>query len=329
VRISRCSTLATLRVAYLDHCKSRVRQQQLCRTTLESYARGLGRLAGLADLRLDRLRCPDVTAWYREISRAMTSANAFLAYTALRVMLSWARAEGLCETNVAAGLRIVHRSEASMPVRPEELARLCVELEVCEAEREAMVVRRSLLGLEAVASFSAPRAFRFLAGTGRRISEGCKVRVDEVDLPNRVVSLRRTKTGPSAVMLNDAMVALVEAQLRELDGRSEYLWPSPANLTRPISRWAVYELFTRLMQAAGLRGRTPHGLRHGVAYAALMSGAGLHLAGKLLGHRNLKTTQKSYSGGVYVTPDMHDAATRVHELHLRTGVQLQPRGGAR
>lgn len=327
VRISRSTSLAALRVAYLDHCQTRVRQAQLASTTLATYARGLASLSWLAEIRLDLLRCPDVMQWHREISRGMTSANAYLAYTALRVMLGWARREGLCEANVAAGLGVVHKAAAALPVRPEELAALCRAIEADEAARETRIARAGLNGLVAVAHMSAPRALRFLAGTGRRISEGCTIRVDAIDLQRRCVSLERTKTGPSAVILSDAMAELVVAQLRDLDGRSEYLWPSPVRPERPISKWAVYELFCRVCGASGLRRKVPHGLRHGVAYAALSGGAGLFATGKLLGHRSYKTTQRNYSGGVYVTPDMHDAARVVHMAHVTAGAVLQHRSG--
>lgn len=323
VYLSRSSTLGDLRAAYLQHCTTRVAQRQLAGTTRDSYARGLARLSPwLAELPLDVVRCPDVMRWYREISCQLTSAPAFLAYTALRVMLGWARNEGLTEANVAAGLRIVHRAVPAPPVRPEELAALCAALEAHEARRADWVARMRFSQLQATAYSSTTRALRFLAGTGRRISEGCAVRVDEVDLRNRCVSLEKTKTGPSAVLLSDAMLELVAHQLRELDGRSEYLWPSPARLDRPITKWAVYELFVRLCGDAGLRRKKPHSLRHGVAYAALAGGAGLFATGKMLGHRSYKTTQRSYSGGIYITPDMHEAAAVVHAAQVGAGAAL-------
>lgn len=128
---------------------------------------------------------------------------------------------------------------------------------------------------------------RLLALTGARKNEIARLRWSEVDLERGVLRLADSKTGPKVIPLGAAAIKV----LSEIE-RSEasYVFPDRRDDRKPVANldWA----WVGLRDKAGLSDVRIHDLRHSFASMGLMTGQGLPLIGKLLGHAHVGTTAR-------------------------------------
>jgi integrase len=141
--------------------------------------------------------------------------------------------------------------------------------------------RRSVIGTHAAA------AIRLLILTGCRLREILTLQWAHVDLERGLLHLPDSKTGAKVVIL--AAPALeVLASVPRIDGcpyviAGEGATKHRSDLKRP---WAL------LTRAAGLAGVRIHDLRHTFASHGAGAGMGLAIVGRLLGHADVKTTNR-------------------------------------
>lgn len=157
---------------------------------------------------------------------------------------------------------------------------------------------------------------RFLAYSGLRFGEAAALRVGDVDLKKRRVSVSKGITGVrgqgrvegdtkthqrrSVPILTTACVE----ELREaVAGRdpSEFLFPGPDGLAMTVGWFRVR--FDKAVEKLEYGEVTPHTLRHSAGSLALSEGASVVTVQKLLGHRNATTTMNVYS---HMMPDDFD-----------------------
>jgi integrase len=102
-------------------------------------------------------------------------------------------------------------------------------------------------------------AVRFATLSGWRMGEVTGLRWDAIDFQRRMVVLADTKTGSSTRPLNQACIAILDAQER-VPGQVLVFNPS----RRQPAVYAFRATFNKLLRAAGLSGSgiTPHVLRH-------------------------------------------------------------------
>lgn len=128
-------------------------------------------------------------------------------------------------------------------------------------------------------------AIRLLLFTGCRLREILHLEWSFVDLERGMLFLPDSKTGRKPVILSAVAVTILES----LPKVSKYVIPGDDlvhhrhDLNRP---WRA------LIKHAGLPGLRLHDLRHSFAATGAGSGLGLPVIGKLLGHRNLETTNR-------------------------------------
>ncbi len=124
--------------------------------------------------------------------------------------------------------------------------------------------------------------------TGLRAQEAVELRLGDIDFSTRSIRVRMAKYGEERIVYYGA---LTEAALRAWLGQHPNLKPSDRLLG--ISYSALYKRLKTLAKRAGLdpsRVR-PHILRHTFATEALRRGMSLPVVQRLLGHRDIKTTQ--------------------------------------
>jgi len=132
-------------------------------------------------------------------------------------------------------------------------------------------------------------AIRLYLLTGMRLREVLNLRWDEVDLEQGLLRLSDSKTGRKMVVLStpaiDILKSLPRIGIYVIAGESAGLKDEKprADLKRP---WA------QITKRAELEGLRIHDLRHAFASVGVDSGLGLPIIGKLLGHADVKTTQK-------------------------------------
>ena len=160
-------------------------------------------------------------------------------------------------------------------------------------------------------------AIRLLALTGCRRSEVLNLRWR--DIGGDAINLPDSKTGPRAVPLGEAALALIEA-LPGPRNPEAHLFPRHAE-GRGI--WILTDCWRTVCADAKLGGLRLHGLRHTAASHAVMSGENLSLVGKLLGRRRHRTT----AGYAHLADaDLVEAADKIGAIIAAASARSDDRG---
>jgi integrase/recombinase XerD len=156
-----------------------------------------------------------------------------------------------------------------------------------------------------------------LYATGMRVSELCRVRMQDLDPREAVV--RVTGKGEKTRLIPVGRTAL--ATVNEYVVHVRHYWAGPQDenkifLSRghkPMAREDVWALVKRAGKSAGIAGKySPHTLRHSFATHLLEGGANLRAVQEMLGHANVTTTE------IYT----HVDAKRLTAVHRK----FHPRG---
>lgn len=148
-----------------------------------------------------------------------------------------------------------------------------------------------------------------LYGCGLRVGELCSLRIDDVDLAGRTVTVWGKGGKQRSVPLGAPAAGALERWLRE--GRPALAGPdTPAE---PVfigvrGRRLGPRDVRRVLDSRAARPTHPHALRHTYATHLLDGGADLRVVQELLGHASLQTTQ------VYT----HVSRERLRTVHERT-----------
>jgi integrase len=133
---------------------------------------------------------------------------------------------------------------------------------------------------------SAIAAIRLLIFTGCRKSEILTLEWEHVDWENRCLRLADSKTGQKIVHLGAPALELLSS-LTKVKGNS-YVLPGGQKGTHFVG---LQKVWAKIRVWEGLDGVRIHDLRHGFASTGVLGGGGLFMVGKLLGHKDSKTTQ--------------------------------------
>lgn len=174
--------------------------------------------------------------------------------------------------------------------RPEEIARMPrmrVPMYV-PVVLSTVEVQRLLSALES----DKQRALVMLAyGAGLRVSEVCKLRVDDIDPKRMLLHVRHAKRGRERyVMLSPRLLKTLRTYWKQARPVGPHLFPG-RGVTKLYTRAAVHRAITKAARATGITKRiSPHTLRHSFATHLLEAGTDLRTLQVLLGHASLKST---------------------------------------
>lgn len=128
---------------------------------------------------------------------------------------------------------------------------------------------------------------RLLLLTGCRKGELLNLEWAQVDLERGVLNLPDSKTGSKQVVLSPDAVAIFKRLGR--DNPNGYVWPGDnGSLAGNALTWH----WDHIRKQADLEGVRLHDLRHSFASLAISAGVPLATIGGLLGHKDLKSTQR-------------------------------------
>jgi len=129
--------------------------------------------------------------------------------------------------------------------------------------------------------------------SGMRIGDCVKCSVDRID-GNRLF-LYTQKTGtPVRSVLPDFVLRELEAAPKSSEGH--FFWTGKSKLHSAIGKWQ--RRLQRLFELAGVQGGHAHRFRDTFSIALLQAGVPLDRVSVLLGHRNVRITEKHYSAWV-------------------------------
>ena len=135
---------------------------------------------------------------------------------------------------------------------------------------------------------------------GLRVSEACKLKLSDCDLKEKVLHVRRLKSGKSTThpLYNGEVRAVRDwlairqtmSQKTPTLGSGDTLFISERRT--PLSRATVWVLMQKYAKAAGLEELElhPHMLRHACGYDLAKRGADTRLIQDYLGHQNIQHT---------------------------------------
>jgi integrase/recombinase XerD len=269
-------------------------ERGLSANTVESYGRDLRRYAevlgahGKSDL--DGITVIDVAEFLATLREGddehppLRASSAGRAASAVRGLHAFTLKQGLAEADPA--------REITPPMPPKRLPKA---IALDQVER--------LLAAAGSTEDSDPRILRdralleFLYGTGARISEATALDLDDLDIraEDPVVLLngkggkqRYVPVGSYAVRALDAY--LVRGRPSLITARSAgavFLNARGGRLTRQ-GAWGV---LANAAGRSGIKGVSPHTLRHSCATHLLDGGADIRVVQELLGHASVTTTQ--------------------------------------
>lgn len=149
-------------------------------------------------------------------------------------------------------------------------------------------VRRLFEALPASGHPMLPYILPMLLLTGARKREVLDARWEDLDYDNRLWRIPVTKAGrPRTVPMSDGMMAILGSVPR-VDG-SSYVFPNPDT---GLPYVATHKAWDAIRKEAGLSDVRLHDLRHSFASILVNSGRSLYEVQHLLGHTQIKTTER-------------------------------------
>ncbi len=131
--------------------------------------------------------------------------------------------------------------------------------------------------------------FALIYHYGLRVDEATMLTLDDLDLKNYRIRLRRLKNGLGGEKpLWRHTAKLMRAYLRVRKDAGPYLFTGREG---PLKKRQVQNLFGHYAQAAGVKGRSVHSLRHSIAVHLLEAGRGIEYVADHLGHRQIANTR--------------------------------------
>jgi integrase len=254
-----------------------------------------------------QLTRPDVTRFQADVANGKTAViertkargkavvtggktAARLATVTLRALFQFGVDTGRVPSNPASGVELYKTERRERFLSEAEVAFIADAL--AELEDEAQV------------STTMADAIRLLMVTGARREEVLTLRWDWVDFDRSALRLPDSKTGQKVVPLASAALAILSGRER---GESPHVFPAArgegATVGVPKAWGRVKVRATALAQAEAMKAGRPaaaapdfatlrlHDLRHSFASFAVADGASLFMVGKVLGHKQARTTE--------------------------------------
>jgi site-specific recombinase XerD len=216
-------------------------------------------------------RRPKTTKFDRRILTGGPGA-ASQCVAVLGALYSFAKYRGICSENPAEGVKKPAGRKMERYLSVDEFKRLAASLnaEVDKADNPFPCA-----------------AIRLLILTGCRKGEIIDLHWRDVDLENRCLRLRDSKTGAKIVHLNDQALSILNT-LPKTEGNPYVI----TGCKIESGRGGIDRTWSRVRIAAGLQDVRLHDLRHSFASVAVRGGMSLPIIGALLGHKHASTTMR-------------------------------------
>jgi integrase len=221
---------------------------------------------------LDQLSNQDVAELLRRIQqKGYASGTTNRVLVLLRFIFNLARKWGIPRVteNPTSGLKLQPDTHRERFLSDEEAQRLLAALDTDENQLAA-------------------RAIELLLLTGARRNEITQAKWEYVDWTKRTLLVPRSKSGkPRFITLNLAAIEVLRS-VPAMEG-NPFIFPSPIT-GRPCT--SLFFPWRRIRKRANLAGVRLHDLRHSFASFLVNKGVSIYVVQKLLGHSQVRTTQR-------------------------------------
>lgn len=130
-------------------------------------------------------------------------------------------------------------------------------------------------------------------GSGLRVSEVIKIKISHLDLASKSLLVKEAKGQKDRfTLLSGISIKLLNLYLPKLPSEQKYLFSGQQGEGH-LSQRSAQKIFEHALEESGIKkDATCHSLRHSFATHLLESGVDIRHIQKLLGHQNIKTTEK-------------------------------------
>lgn len=142
--------------------------------------------------------------------------------------------------------------------------------------------------LETYLGFRDRALLEVLYATGTRVSELCKLRVEDINFKYRFLRAQGKGTKERIIPLGERAIHFLKEYLGEREEGPLFL----SQQGGPLRRETVWRIVKKYAAQLGLQDVSPHTLRHCFASHLLDGGADLRSVQEMLGHTDLSTTQR-------------------------------------
>ena len=140
-----------------------------------------------------------------------------------------------------------------------------------------------------------------LYATGMRVSELIHIKQHDILFDDLLIKVLGKRSRERFVLIHQRALDILQKYTAGLNKDVEWLFPSPRNAARPMTRQSVFLLVKKLAAIVNISPSviSPHVLRHAFATHMLERGADLFVLQALLGHKSVASTQVY----THVSPD--------------------------
>lgn len=144
--------------------------------------------------------------------------------------------------------------------------------------------------IDSAGSYKSRVMIEFLYSSGLRLSEMIKLKVDDLEIKEKIGWVRKGKGSKDRMfLLSDTIIKELEKYMLTLEHNEEYLFPGEKGHISPRN---VQKIVEKASERAGFKKKVhPHMLRHCFATHLLEAGVDIRKIQELLGHSKLDTTQ--------------------------------------
>ena len=268
-------------------------------------------LPKLGDRRMDEVTPDDVQEVHNSLKSMPCAANYMRCV--LSVMYSkWELWDRTSYRNPAEAVQRFEEREVERFLTPEErqaLERVLAAAEKIRSGKPGHIGREAIWGV------------RLLILTGMRRDEIRDLCWEHVSWRQKTLRLPDSKTGKRDVVVSDEVMALLgEIAAAKGNPRRGLVVCS----TRGKKLYSLDRSWAHARKLAGLTDVRLHDLRHSVASDAIMNGVPLEVVGKMLGHKNYRTTQRYSHIADYVLRDAVNLTSKVIVRAGRSGAKAKP-----
>ena len=252
----------------VDEFEEYMRGEKKSENTVSEYVHFVRQMLQFTRKKVENIKEGDVKKYQIYLSTKMKYSKNTM-YLALKAIGAYFKFRG--RDDIAKSIKA--------PRRPRQMPKYLTEEEV-----------RKLLD----AAKDRPRDYAILsllAYSGLRVSELCNLRIEDVDLSERVVYVHSGKGDKDRiVVISEKAAEAIENYIFSREDSLEFLFSSQKS--EKITRVQVFRIVKKYAVKADIKKNvTPHVLRHTLATTMLRRGVDIRYIQQFLGHSSVATTQ--------------------------------------
>lgn len=184
------------------------------------------------------------------------------------------------------GLNVIDPETIKLPKRDKKVP-LC--LEECDVQRLIDAANQPCRGYPAINRFRNVLIIKMLYATGLRISELCRLNIEDIH-DREFVVIGKSKE-PRPCYITEEVEEMIKEYIKMRNDNNPALFVSAQTGSQRLSPKTVQLMFRRIRRQLMIGKATPHTLRHSYCTKLLDCGVDIRHTAKLMGHQSWDTTK--------------------------------------